>query len=102
MMLPVQQDGNPEQFRRKFRMYSETFLWLRETLWEYEHVKRRRCSRPRPPASQVVFGRRLLQTIDFLASNGSYTDLSFNWGKMINWKELLIEELTSMDNEYVK
>lgn len=42
MMLSTEEGGNPEQFRRKFRMYPETFHWLSDTLWDRVHVKRRR------------------------------------------------------------
>lgn len=96
-------ESNPTQFQRLFRMNVETFNWFEQTLWEHVHgldddMVLRRGRRP----DRHVFKRRLLQTIDFLASGCTLEHLSFTWGKTIDWKELLIEEIASMIHIFVR
>lgn len=98
---------NPDQFYELFRMQPSTFEWLLEALWEHlygaedtnnDHLHGNK--RGRSP-SRDVFRNRLLYTIFFLASGCSYRQLSFTWGKTLDWRSLLIDELASMKDSYV-
>lgn len=76
MMIPLNQGSHSEQLCKKLRMYPETFDWL-----GWIALKVQRMTRVGRSPSRVVCDKRLLQNMDFLASNGaSYTDLSLTWG----------------------
>lgn len=100
-------EENPDQFYELFRMQPSTFEWLLEALWQHVHgpeedgdERQGRKKRGRRPC-RILFRNRLLYTIFFLASGCSYRQLSFVWGKTLDWRDLLISELASMKDSYV-
>lgn len=101
MMQDSNSGGNPDQFYRLFRMSTNTFRWFRDALWDHVYPPNR-CNRRGPKPSREVFERKLLQTLDFLASGDSYEHLSFTWGMTLCWKELLIEEIAGMSDKFIK
>jgi hypothetical protein len=101
MMKPESEGGNPEQFRRYFRMMPDTFVWFRDRLWRHVHGdpggKRKRGR----PVSSELFEKRLLMTIWFLAHSCTYMTLSAVWGQGLSHRDLLIDEIASMQSTFI-
>lgn len=93
---------HPRQFYEIFRMQPETFKWLKEKLWgQVQSGSPPDCARGRKPDANL-FENRLLYTIYFLASGCSYRQLSFTWGKTLDWRDLLIGELATLKDVAVR
>ena len=94
MMQPVSEGGKPEQFRRIYRMYPETFLMLEGRLWSAFMATRPEVRGRKP--SQAVFRRRLMITLMYLATGAPYWLLSEMYGCTVDYRELLVENIVAL------
>mgnify|MGYP002632529817 CR=1 FL=1 len=99
-------EDNPAQFAKSFRMTPDTFFFVRDRLWETMYPNNGRAAgarnRGRKP-DRLVFERRLLMTIWYLATGHTYREMEFSWGvPYVGWDELLVEPLASLAAEFVR
>lgn len=115
----VMMDANPQQFYEDFRMLPKTYVEFEKILWETMHpsapsiaelldpttglatAKRRRRGTRGRHADPMVFRKRLLITIDFLATGESYRELSRTWGQHVHWSLMLVEEIAALKDRFI-
>ena len=102
MMKPASEGGNPEQFRRYFRMRPSTFIKLENVLWEYTRAVKEE-GKKRDRRNRNVHELRLLMTIDYLASGDSLLKIGRQWDHpTLDARSLLINELAALRDVFIR